>query len=37
MGAVYVPFYGVNINVKIHALALADKEPRPAILIYSYP
>lgn len=37
MGALYVPFYGVNIHLKIHTLAQADKDPRPAILIYSYP
>lgn len=37
MGALYVPFYSVNIHLKIHSLAQADKDPRPAILIYSYP
>lgn len=37
MGALYVPFYAVNIHLKIHALALADKDPRLGILICSYP
>lgn len=36
MGTLYVPLYGVNIHLKIHALAQADKDPRPTILIYSY-
>lgn len=37
MGALYVPFYGVNIHLKIHALAQEEKDPRLTILINSYP
>lgn len=37
MGAFYIPFYVLNIHFKTRGLPLADKDPRHAILICSFP
>lgn len=35
MRALHVPFYAVNMPLKMHGFALGDKDPRAAILIYN--